>query len=81
MPTTITFDAAARSGGDARHQRPQRPPRPILRNEVHQTIFPLRRLRACISDTLTSLAELAEFAEDRRLERLPSTCRRSTTAC
>jgi MinD-like ATPase involved in chromosome partitioning or flagellar assembly len=53
-----------------------RPPRPILRSEVHhQTISPLRRLRSWISDTLTSPAELAEFAEDRRLERLPSTSR------
>jgi MinD-like ATPase involved in chromosome partitioning or flagellar assembly len=53
-----------------------RPPRPILRNEVHhQTTSPLRRLRSWLSDTLTSKAELAEFAEDRRLERLPSTSR------
>ncbi|MGI9100249.1 MAG: AAA family ATPase [Solirubrobacteraceae bacterium] len=53
-----------------------RPPRPILRSEVHhQTVSPLRRLRSWISDTLTSPAELAEFAEDRRLERLPSTSR------
>ncbi|MEA2130929.1 MAG: hypothetical protein QOJ85_3820 [Solirubrobacteraceae bacterium] len=54
----------------------QRPPRPILRNEVHhQTVSPLRRMRSWIGDTLTSKAELAEFAEDRRLERLPSTSR------
>jgi MinD-like ATPase involved in chromosome partitioning or flagellar assembly len=54
----------------------QRPPRPILRHEVHhQTISPMRRLRSWIADTLTSKAELAEFAEDRRLERLPSTSR------
>ena len=53
-----------------------RPPRPILRNEVHhQTVSPLRRLRSWLSDTLTSKAELAEFAEDRRLQRLPSTSR------
>jgi MinD-like ATPase involved in chromosome partitioning or flagellar assembly len=55
---------------------PQRPPRPILRSEVHhQTASPLRRMRSWIGDTLTSKAELAEFAEDRRLERLPSTSR------
>jgi MinD-like ATPase involved in chromosome partitioning or flagellar assembly len=54
----------------------QRPPRPILRTEVHhQTVSPMRRLRSWINDTLTSRAELAEFAEDRRLERLPSTSR------
>jgi MinD-like ATPase involved in chromosome partitioning or flagellar assembly len=54
----------------------QRPPRPILRSEVHhQTVSPLRRMRSWIGDTLTSKAELAEFAEDRRLERLPSTSR------
>jgi MinD-like ATPase involved in chromosome partitioning or flagellar assembly len=54
----------------------QRPPRPILRNEVHhQTVSPLARMRSWIGDTLTSKAELAEFAEDRRLERLPSTSR------
>jgi MinD-like ATPase involved in chromosome partitioning or flagellar assembly len=54
----------------------QRPPRPILRNEVHhQTLTPLRRLRSWLSDTLTSKAELAEFAEERRLQRLPSTSR------
>jgi MinD-like ATPase involved in chromosome partitioning or flagellar assembly len=53
-----------------------RPPRPILRNEVHhQTVSPLRRMRSWIGDTLTSKAELAEFAEDRRLARLPSTSR------
>jgi MinD-like ATPase involved in chromosome partitioning or flagellar assembly len=53
-----------------------RPPRPILRTEVHhQTPPPLQRLRSWLSDTLTSRAELAEFAEDRRLERLPSTSR------
>jgi MinD-like ATPase involved in chromosome partitioning or flagellar assembly len=53
-----------------------RPPRPILRNEVHhQTISPMRRLRSWLNDTLTSKAELAEFAEDRRLARLPSTSR------
>jgi MinD-like ATPase involved in chromosome partitioning or flagellar assembly len=54
----------------------QRPPRPILRTEVHhQTVSPIRRLRSWMNDTLTSRAELAEFAEDRRLERLPSTSR------
>ncbi|MGH2942065.1 MAG: AAA family ATPase, partial [Solirubrobacteraceae bacterium] len=54
----------------------QRPPRPILRNEVHhQNNSPLRRLRTWLGDMLTSPAELAEFAEDRRLERLPSTSR------
>jgi MinD-like ATPase involved in chromosome partitioning or flagellar assembly len=53
-----------------------RPPRPILRTEVHhQTVSPMRRLRSWVSDTLTSRAELTEFAEDRRLERLPSTSR------
>jgi MinD-like ATPase involved in chromosome partitioning or flagellar assembly len=53
-----------------------RPPRPILRNEVHhQTSSPLRRMWTWINDSLTSKAELAEFAEDRRLERLPSTSR------
>jgi MinD-like ATPase involved in chromosome partitioning or flagellar assembly len=53
-----------------------RPPRPILRNEVHhQTVSPLRRLRSWLNDTLTSKAELAEFAEDRRLQRLPGTSR------
>jgi MinD-like ATPase involved in chromosome partitioning or flagellar assembly len=52
------------------------PPRPILRNEVHhQTNSPLRRLRTFLSEALTSKAELAEFAEDRRLARLPSTSR------
>lgn len=55
-------------------QRP--PPRPILRSEVHhQKITPFKRLRAWIKDTLTSPAELAEFAEDRRLERLPHATR------
>lgn len=54
----------------------QRPPRPILRSEVHhQFDSPLRRLRQWIDEALTSPAELAEFAEDRRLERLPSTSR------
>ena len=54
----------------------QRPPRPILRNEVHhQTNSPWRRLRTFLSEALTSKAELAEFAEDRRLARLPSTSR------
>ncbi len=53
-----------------------RPPRPILRNEVHhQTSSPLRRMWTWINDSLTSRAELAEYAEDRRLERLPSTSR------
>jgi MinD-like ATPase involved in chromosome partitioning or flagellar assembly len=53
-----------------------RPPRPILRNEVHhQDASPLRRLRGWISDALTSKAEFAEYAEDRRLSRLPSTSR------
>lgn len=54
----------------------QRPPRPILRNEVHhQSNSPLRRLRTWVGESLTSRAELAEFAEDRRLARLPSTSR------
>ena len=54
----------------------QRPPRPILRNEVHHhEASPLRRLRGWISDALTSQAEFAEYAEDRRLARLPSTSR------
>jgi len=54
----------------------QRPPRPILRNEVHhQDASPLRRLRGWIGDALTSRAEFAEYAEDRRLARLPSTSR------
>jgi MinD-like ATPase involved in chromosome partitioning or flagellar assembly len=54
----------------------QRPPRPILRSEVHhQTSSFRKRMWSWISDTLTSSAELAEFAEDRRLERLPSTSR------
>ena len=53
-----------------------RPPRPILRTEVHhQSVSPIRRLKSWVSDTLTSKAELAEFAEDRRLENLPSTSR------
>jgi MinD-like ATPase involved in chromosome partitioning or flagellar assembly len=54
----------------------QRPPRPILRSEVHhQTTSFRKRLWTWLNDTLTSSAELAEFAEDRRLERLPSTSR------
>jgi MinD-like ATPase involved in chromosome partitioning or flagellar assembly len=54
----------------------QRPPRPILRSEVHHHDgSPLRRLRTWIADALTSPAELAEFAEDRRLAQLPSTSR------
>jgi MinD-like ATPase involved in chromosome partitioning or flagellar assembly len=53
-----------------------RPPRPILRNEVHHhDASLLRRLRGWISDALTSQAEFAEYAEDRRLSRLPSTSR------
>jgi MinD-like ATPase involved in chromosome partitioning or flagellar assembly len=53
-----------------------RPPRPILRSEVHHRDASLLvRLKAWLSDTLTSPAELAEFAEDRRLARLPSTSR------
>ncbi|MEA2139876.1 MAG: hypothetical protein QOG56_3026 [Solirubrobacteraceae bacterium] len=54
----------------------RRPPRPILRSEVHHQVDSrLRRLRRWLSEALTSRAELAEFAEDRRLERLPSTSR------
>jgi MinD-like ATPase involved in chromosome partitioning or flagellar assembly len=53
-----------------------RPPRPILRSEVHHhRVSLLGRLRSRISDALTSPAELAEYAEDRRLARLPSTSR------
>jgi MinD-like ATPase involved in chromosome partitioning or flagellar assembly len=53
-----------------------RPPRPILRSEVHhQSASTLQRLRGLIKEALTSRAELAEFAEDRRLARLPSTSR------
>jgi MinD-like ATPase involved in chromosome partitioning or flagellar assembly len=54
----------------------QRPPRPILRSEVHhRDASLLLRLKSWLTDTLTSPAELAEFAEDRRLEQLPSTSR------
>ena len=54
----------------------QSPPRPILRGEVHhQQATMLRRLQAWVKDALTSSAELAEFAEDRRLSQLPSTSR------
>jgi MinD-like ATPase involved in chromosome partitioning or flagellar assembly len=54
----------------------QRPPRPILRSEVHHhDTSPLRRMRQWLSDALTSPAELAEFAEDRRLAQLPGTSR------
>jgi MinD-like ATPase involved in chromosome partitioning or flagellar assembly len=53
-----------------------RPPRPILRSEVHHhEVSPLRRLRQWVTDALTSQAELAEFAEDRRLAQLPGTSR------
>lgn len=54
----------------------RRPPRPILRSEVHhQAGSSLRRLRQWVGETLASRAELAEFAEDRRLEQLPRTSR------
>jgi MinD-like ATPase involved in chromosome partitioning or flagellar assembly len=54
----------------------QRPPRPILRSEVHhQDASALQRLRSWVGDALTTRAELAEFAEDRRLAQLPSTSR------
>jgi len=53
-----------------------RPRRLILSSEVHhESVSLLKQLRSRIGDALTSPAELAEFAEDRRLARLPSTSR------
>jgi len=54
----------------------RRPPRPILRSEVHhRPPTALQRLREWIAEALMSAGERAERAEDARLARLPRASR------